>query len=375
MPLPSSVVLTPRAAGTAPRGLFDADEYARQRAYFTTRDAPTPLVSRPALAAALCVGALWIKDETARFGLPAFKGLGAGFAVDALARRGDLAAVTSLVCASAGNHGRAVARAAREAGVHATIFLDEQVAAVRIAAIAGEGAEVVRVPGTYDDAVRAATRHAETTGGLVVSDTSWPGYTAIPRDIMLGYTRLMDEAATAWPDGQPPDLLVVQAGVGGLLAAVASWSAWTWGDRRPPLLAVEPLHAACVQASARAGRPTAVRGPLTTVMAGLRCGEVSPLAFAALAPVVDGYVAVDDAWTREAMRRLAQPEGTDPPLAVGASGAAGVAALLALRADPALHGVGGALGVTPATRAFVIATEGVTEPDLWNEAVGLAARG
>lgn len=280
MPLPSSLFLTPRAAGASPRGLFDADEYARQRAYFTTRQAPmTPLVTRPALAAALGLGDLWVKDETARFGLPAFKGLGAGFAVAALAARGELAGVTSLVCASAGNHGRAVARAAREAGMPATIFLDEHVVPARVAAITGEGAAIVRVPGTYDDAVREAARHAEATGGLVVSDTSWDGYTAIPRDIMLGYTRLMDEAAAAWPDVRPPDLLVVQAGVGGLLAAVASWSAWTWGDRRPPLLAVEPLHAACVQASARAGRPTPVGGPLTTVMAGLRCGEVSPLAF------------------------------------------------------------------------------------------------
>jgi len=240
----------------------------------------------------------------------------------------------------------------------------------RVAAIAGEGAAIVRVPGTYDDAVREAARHAEATGGLVVSDTSWDGYTAIPRDIMLGYTRLMDEAAAAWPDVRPPDLLVVQAGVGGLLAAVASWSAWTWGDRRPPLLAVEPLRAACVQASARAGRPTPVGGPLTTVMAGLRCGEVSPLAFDAIAPAVDGYVAVDDAWTREAMRRLARPDGTDPPLAVGPSGAAGVAALLALRADPVLQDITRALNVTGATRAFVIATEGVTEPDLWNDTVG-----
>jgi diaminopropionate ammonia-lyase len=352
------------------RGLFDAPEYARQRAFFTTHPATTPLVSRPALAASLGLGALLVKDETSRFGLPAFKSVGVEFAVDALGRRGDLAGVTTLVCASAGNHGRAVARAARSAGLAATIFLDADVAAVRVAAIASEGATIVRVAGTYDDAVRDAAAYAAANGALVVSDTSWPGYERIPHDIMLGYTRLMDEAERSWGVAAP-DLLVIQAGVGGLLAAVASWSAWRFGDARPRLLAVEPARAACVQASARAGRPELVSGPLTTVMAGLRCGEVSPLAFAGIAALVDGYLAVDDEWTFDAMRHLARPEADDLPLAVGASGAAGVAALLALRDDPALADLRTALAVTATTTAFVIATEGITEPDLWNEAVGL----
>ncbi|MGE0361945.1 MAG: diaminopropionate ammonia-lyase [Vicinamibacterales bacterium] len=372
MPQPALEFLTPRPAGGGGRGLFDADEYARQRAFFTTHDA-RPLVALPGLAAVLGLGGLLVKDETGRAGLPAFKSVGVEFAVDALARRGDLDGVSTLVCASAGNHGRAVARAARLAGLGATIFLDRDVAAARVDAIASEGATIVRVAGTYDDAVREAAAHAASSGGLVVSDTSWPGYTQIPRDIMLGYTRIMDEAAAAWgPDG-PPDLLVVQAGVGGLLAAVASWSAWTYGAARPRLVAVEPLRAACVQASARAGRPTAVTGPLTTIMAGLRCGEVSPLAFEALAGLVDLYLAVDDHWTREAMRRFARPEPGDVALAVGASGAAGLAALLALRGDPACSGVAEALDLTAASRALVIATEGVTEPNLWADAVGLGA--
>jgi diaminopropionate ammonia-lyase len=360
---------TRRSAPEPARGLFDAPEYARQRAFFTTHPAATPLVSRPALAASLGLGALLVKDETSRFGLPAFKSVGVEFAVDALRARGDLAAVTTLVCASAGNHGRAVARAARSAGLAATIFLDAGVAPARVAAIASEGATIVRVAGTYDDAVREAAAHAAAIGALVVSDTSYPGYERIPHDIMLGYTRLMDEAERSW-GATPPDLLVIQAGVGGLLAAVASWSAWRFGDARPRLLAVEPTRAACVQASARAGRPDSVSGPLTTVMAGLRCGEVSPLALTAIAPLVDGYLAVEDAWTLEAMRRLARPEADDPPLAVGASGAAGVAALLALRNDPALAEVRKAMAVDASTTAFVIATEGVTEPDLWKDAVG-----
>lgn len=355
----------PRRQGA--RGLFDAHEYARRRAFFSNGVPPTALVRRPSLAQSLGLGDVWVKDETSRFGLPAFKSVGVEFAVHALRSRGALDGVTTFVCASAGNHGRAVARAARTAGLAARIYLDRDVADARVDAIRGEGAAIVRVDGSYDDAVRRAADDAARTGSLVVSDTSWDGYTQIPRDIMLGYTQVMDEAAAAWGD-RPPEAMLVQAGVGGLLAAAASWSAWTWGDARPRLIAVEPARAACVQASLRAGRATAIEGPLTTVMAGLRCGEVSPLALAGLDGLVDACVAVDDAWCRLAMRRLACPEGDDPALAVGASGAAGLAALLALT-DGAPPEIRGALGLTADARVLVIATEGVTEPALWQDAV------
>lgn len=360
----------PRAALGA-RGLFDDDEYARQRAFFQTLPS-TPLVRLPALASAAHVGAVWVKDETVRFGLPAFKSLGVEFAVDELRRRGELDGVATLVCASAGNHGRAVARAARVAGRAARIFLDEDVAPARVAAIAFEGAEIVRVRGTYDDAVRLAAADAEARGGLIVSDTSYDGYERIPHDIMLGYTRVMDEAESAWGAEGPPDVMFVQAGVGGLLAAVASWSAWRHGDERPRLIAVEPERAACVQASARAGVPTRVDGPLTTIMAGLRCGEVSPIAFGAVSSLVDAYLAIDDTWCRSAMRHLARPFADDPALAVGTSGAAGVGGLLAVAADQDWREL---LGLTSSSRVLAIATEGVTEPALWEEVTGSAAQG
>jgi threonine dehydratase len=182
----------------------------------------------------------------------------------------------------------------------------------------------------------------------------------------------MDEAEAAWGAEGPPDVFVVQAGVGGLLAAVASWTAWRFGDDRPRLVAVEPERAACVQASARARRPTRVEGPLTTIMAGLRCGEVSPLAFSAIRDLVDAYIAIDDEWCRRAMHRLANPRGSDPPLAVGTSGAAGVGALLAVAANDDARA---RLGLTPTTTVMAIATEGVTEPELWRGVTGSAASG
>lgn len=352
-------------------GLFTDQEYARQRAFFTTRVTPTPLVALPGLAARLGLGALWVKDETQRFDLPAFKSLGADFAVHELAARGALASVTTLVCASAGNHGRAVARAARHAGLGARVFLDRDVAPARVEAIRSEHAEVVRVEGTYDDAVRLAADDAARTGALVVSDTSWPGYEQIPRDIMLGYTRVMDEAAAAWAGQGPPDLMIVQAGVGGLLTAVASWSARHLGDTRPALVAVEPALAACVQASARAGAPSVVEGPLTTIMAGLRCGEVSPLAFEVLTGLVDGYLSVGDDWCRAAMRRFAHPEPGDPAMAVGTSGAAGLAALLSATESGEARALLDACAPQAAPRVLLIATEGLTEPDLWRDVTGL----
>jgi diaminopropionate ammonia-lyase len=287
------IAYRPPARSPGAAGLFAPQEYARRRAFSTTRDEVTPLVRLPALASSTGVGELLVKDETARFGLPAFKSLGVEFAVHELAARGALDGVTTLICASAGNHGRAVARAARRAGLAARIYLDADVSPSRVAAIASEGAEIVRAPGTYDDAVRLAADDARTTGGLVVSDTSYPGYDRVPHDIMLGYTRVMDEAEAAWADAGPPDVMFVQAGVGGLLAAVASWSAWRFGDVRPRLIAVEPERAACVQASARAGRPTPVEAPLTTIMAGLRCGEISPVTYPVIRDLVDGFLAVN----------------------------------------------------------------------------------
>lgn len=363
----STFHLAPRVA---PRGLFTPEELGAVRAYFASRPdlPPTPLRAAPALAASVGLGGLWLKDETGRFGLPAFKGLGAHFAVAQLVRAGRLPPGATLVCASEGNHGRAVARAARTAGLASRVYVGARVAQARVDAMAAEGATVIRVAGSYDEAVRTAAAEAARHGWFVVSDTGWAGYDEIPRLIMLGYTHMMDESAGGWRDA-PPNVVVVQAGVGGLAAAVASWWAAQQGPSRPRLVAVEPLAAACLQTSARQGAPARVDGPLDTIMGGLRCGEVSTTAFPAIASSFDAYVAIDDEWAREGMRRLARPAGTDPAVDAGPSGAAGVGALLALAADPALAALRAALDITPGTRALAIVTEGVTEPELFAEVV------
>lgn len=342
------------------RGLFTAAEYQQVRSFFAARPelAATPLHDLPGLARALGVARVSVKDETGRFGLNAFKLLGARFAIETLKAEGALPPGHTVVCASEGNHGRAVARAAREAGCHARVYMAADAAQSRVDAIAGEGATVVRVNGSYDDAVRMLGADAASNGWTIVSDTSWDGYERIPRLIMLGYTHMMDEA------GAGSDIVFVQGGVGGLLCGIASWCA----SHAPQckVVSVEPTSAACLQASALAGRPTAVTGPLETTMAGLRNREVSPLAFQSVLSTVDAYLAIDDCWAHDAMRMLAHPAEGDPAVAAGASGAAALGGLLAVCRDSAMTGVRAALGLGPSARVLVLVSEGATDPDLWS---------
>ena len=205
------------------------------------------------------------------------------------------------------------------------------VAQARVDAIAGEGAEVIRVDGSYDDAVRILQADAVANGWTIVSDTAWPGYERIPFLIMLGYTRMMDEIRERDRDrGRDLDAVFVQGGVGGLLCAIASWCAFHRPDCK--VISVEPTQAACLQASARAGHPVTVDGPLQTTLAGLRNREVSPLAFESLLPNVDAFMAIDDEWAFEAMRAL-NANG----IKAGASGSAALGGLLALCRDRSMQ--------------------------------------
>jgi diaminopropionate ammonia-lyase len=358
--------------GRPARGLFSDADINEQRAFFARRSdlSPTPLRSLPTLAHALGLGALFVKDETSRFGLNAFKAAGATFAIATLRERGVISPGDTLVCASEGNHGRAVARAAKSVGCNARVYMADNVAAVRVAAIESEGASVVRVNGSYDDAVRAMARDAAANAWTIVSDTSWEGYEDTPRLIMLGYTRLLDEAEASWTPGSPPDVIFVPAGVGGLLGAVASWAHWRYGPQRPRVVGVEPVSAACVQASVRHDTLTTLDGPFDTVLGGLRCGEMSPLAFSAARSLVDAYVAIEDEWAFEAIRLLAEGRAGDPKVLAGVSGAAALGGLLATLRDPALSGVRQELRVGQRSRIMVVVTEGVTDPEVFEQAVG-----
>lgn len=234
--------------------------------------APTPLRDLPAIAREAGLGAIRLKDEAGRFGLGSFKALGGAYAVadllaDELARREVTPAATSaelmagrwweatgtitVTCATDGNHGRAVAWGAQRCHCRAVIFVHETVSEARAAAIAAYGAEIRRVGGTYDDAVRAASEAAEAQGWFVVSDTSWPGYTRVPQAIMQGYRVMAAEAAEQW-DGAPPTHVFIQGGVGGVAAAVSVQMRMVLSPA-PRLIVVEPDQAACLLASAELG--------------------------------------------------------------------------------------------------------------------------
>lgn len=335
--------------------------------------APTPLRDLPRLAAAAGLGAVRIKDESGRFGLGSFKALGGAYAVDLAvaaeaARRGLPPAALTVTCATDGNHGRAVAWGAARVGCRCVIFVHATVSQGRVDAIARLGAEVRRVPGTYDDAVRAAAATAEAEGWIVVSDTSWPGYTEIPRSVMQGYRLMADEAADQWT-GEPPTHAFIQGGVGGVAASVSVQlrARFDPAPALPPpaLIVVEPDRAACLFASAAAGRLTAVGGALDTIMAGLACGEPSLLAWQELERGAAAFLAIPDEAAVTAMRALAG-EGVE----AGESGAAGAAGLLLAAADADARA---ALGLGTDSRVLLFNTEGATDPELYRRLLGEAA--
>lgn len=348
--------------------------------------APTPLHALPGLARQLGIAALHCKDEATRFGLGSFKALGGAYAVARLLQaelgrqlgravsmeevtaraHPDLAARITVCCATDGNHGRSVAWGAQTFGCACVIFIHATVSDARKAAIEGFGAEVRRCRGNYDDSVREAQAAATRAGWYVVSDTSYPGYMEIPKDVMQGYEVMAAEAFDALDT--PPSHVFLQTGVGGMAAAVTAQAVRRWGPERPKIVLCDPASSACWLASIAAGRPTAVTGELKTLMAGLACGEVSALAWEILRDHADAVMAVTDAAAVDMMRRLARPQPGDPAIVAGESAVAGLAGLVAALGDAEARAL---LALGPAARVLVFGTEGDTDPALYERLVGL----
>lgn len=349
---------------------------------------PTPLRVLPGMANAAGVETLHYKDESERFGLGSFKALGGAYAVyrylaRELGSRGAATSVTAselsagkyadivsqltVCCATDGNHGRSVAWGAQMFGCACVITIHQDVSESREAAIASYGARVVRIAGNYDDSVHRAAEDAHTHGWQVISDTSYPGYTEVPREVMAGYTVMVDEAIRALPDARPPTHVFVQGGVGGLAASVCANLWWTYGAARPRFIIVEPENAACLYASAVAGEWQRIEGDLETVMAGLSAGEPSMLAWPLLAAGTHCFMRLDDVAALDAMRTLAAGEGGDSPVVGGESGVAGVAGLLAICEDSA---TAERLELDARARLLVFGTEGDTDADLYTQIVG-----
>ena len=360
--------------------------------------AVTPLHDAPALAAAGGVARVWVKDESSRLGLPAFKLLGASWAAyralvarlgrdpepwtDVEELRRALAPLRPLTLATAtdGNHGRAVARMAALLGLDADVYVPAGTAAARIAAIEGEGARVTVVDGDYDHAVATAARTAGDRR-LAIQDVGWPGYEQVPTWVVEGYATIFwevdDQLAAAGEDG--PDLVVVPLGVGGLAAAAVRHFRHQGRQEPPRLLGVEPLAAACVLRSLQAGRIVTVPGPHDSIMAGLNCGTPSLVAWPYLRAGLDAVVAVADERARQAMRDLAAAG-----IVAGETGAASLAGLaeatrgpadrpgdpLGVPRTPPAGGLRRALGLGPEARVLLVCTEGATDPEAYRRIVG-----
>jgi diaminopropionate ammonia-lyase len=309
----------------------------------------TPVHDLP-VAADLGLAGVGLKDESDRFGLPAFKVLGASWAVEqALRERPE---VRTLVAASAGNHGRAVAHMAARRGLAARIFLPARSTPGRRQAIAGEGAEVVVVDGAYEDAVAAAAEAAAQPDAVEIADI---GESGPARWVIDGYHTLFAEAHAQ----AAHDLIVVPVGCGSLAAAAARHGAAIGAA----VVGVEPETAACLTASLAAGEPTAVSTPGTT-MAGLDCAEVSTSAWPTLHHGMHGMVTVSDAETHAAMRSLAARG-----LRIGDCGAATLAALGALAIEAECEPLRRAVGLGPETHVLLVATEGASDPEGYRRVV------
>ncbi len=358
--------------------------------------APTPLRPLTGLAAASAIEGIWYKDEAGRFGLGSFKALGGAYAVLRLLARetgssanaeltaqnlihGDArsrAAAITVTCATDGNHGRSVAWGAQQFGCRCVIYIHATVSEARRQAIAQYGAEVVRVAGTYDDAIRRAAADARANGWFVVSDTSYSGYMDVPRDVMQGYTVMAAEALSQLPPGESFTHVFLQGGVGGLAAAVCGHLWESLGPNRPRIVVVEPEKAACLFESARKGVPTSVGGDLDTIMAGLACGEVSLLAWEILRDGADDFLTIPDEAAADCMRLLAKGVGDDSPIVAGESAVAGLAGLLLARSRPDMAR---RLHLESDSRVLLIGSEGATDAEVYTRIVGrspeAAARG
>jgi len=346
---------------------------------------PTPLRQLDDLARIAGVSAVHLKDESNRFGLPAYKILGASWAtlrilermlgaalepwttVDQLRERLVPLGRLQLITMTDGNHGRGVARVARWLGYAAEIFVPRGTAQARIEGIESEGAVVTIVEGTYDDAVeRAASSVAP--GVILVSDHGWPGFEEVPSWVAEGYETIFLEIERQIAEQQsaPPDLVLVQIGVGTLASAVVAHFRAEGRATFPTLVGVEPTGAACALHSIEAGKPVMLHaGADASIMAGLNCGTPSTAAWPALEDGIDAYLEIEDERAREAMRLLAASG-----VVAGESGAASTGGLLELMKGVATRRVREALEVGPATRVLLISTEGATDPVSYQQIVG-----
>lgn len=347
---------------------------------------PTPLVSLECLAEKLGVSRIYVKDESKRFGLNAFKGLGATYAIARLMceKLGvDIGAIDYnyfklrevkekikdmvFVTATDGNHGRAVAWAAAQLGCKSIVYMPKGSSLKRLQHIKDTGAEAFITDVNYDDAVRLARRKAEDTGGYLVQDTAWEGYEKVPNWITQGYTTMAAEAIDQMKqDGAPkPTHVFLQAGVGSFAGGILGYFANVYKDELPVTIIAEPENAACIYKSALAddGNPHSVTGDLNTIMAGLACGEPNTVTWPILRDFAKAYISCPDYAAAKGMRVLAAPMGSDKKVISGESGAVGLGLLALILEKGELKNLKNKLKLNEKSVIICFSTEGDTDPE------------
>jgi len=347
---------------------------------------PTPLVSLTGLARAHNLGRVWYKDEAHRFGLRSFKALGGAYALLRVLqkkvadqtgvvptsgglRKGIFKGITqdiTVATATDGNHGRSVAWGAKLFHCQCVVYVPLHCSRNRQLAIEQYGANVVRCKVGYDRTVRRCHEDASRNGWVIVSDTSWDGYEEIPAVVMQGYTVMTAEIRAQMGKARPPTHVFVQGGVGGLAAAVCASFRNLWGARSPQVIVVEPSGAACLFASAVAGKPTPAPGKVHTIMAGLDCGRVSPVAWRVLSKQAHFFMTVPDSVVSPCMRLLAFSPYGDPRVVAGESAIAGLAGLLHVVKNEKARQL---LGISSESRLLLLGTEGETDPDVYRKLI------
>ncbi len=381
-------VVGPRVSGNAAQSILKKADFDAAIAEITGWDGymPTPLHHLQALASELHIFDILYKDEGSRFGLRSFKALGGAYAgMRVLQRelsrrlgrdiqlddirdgslRSEIGKIT-LTSATDGNHGRSLAWGAQTVGAPCRIYVHKEVSDARIRAMRDLGADVIVVDGDYDHSVHVTREVSEANGWLVVSDTSWDGYTQVPTDVMAGYGVMAEEACASLSIA--PTHLFIQGGVGGLAASVTARLRQRMGDATR-VVVVEPELAACLFVSGKTGEATNVPILAETLMAGLSCGEPSGVAWQILREEVGDFMTIPENLVGPTMRLLARPLGDDPAIEAGESAVCGLAALIAAARQPELRGK---LGLDGNSRVLVIGSEGATDAELYAEIMRVA---
>jgi len=354
--------------------------------------APTPLVCLDGFAADLGVARVLVKDESLRFGLNAFKALGGIYAVARVAfgiaglpadasmsdllrpEVRDRISDVTFVTATDGNHGRGVAWAANMIGCRSVVYMPKGSSQSRFDAIGEFGAHVEILDMNYDEAVRYASEQAGQHGWIVIQDTAWEGYEEIPGFITLGYMTMADEAFDEIRRRGLPDVthVFIQAGVGSMAGGVLGYMVERFGDRHPKAIVMEADAADCIYRSMLIGdgRPHAVTGDLTTIMAGLACGEANKTTFGILRDHASAFLSCDDEVARLGMRLLAYPKEGDQAVVSGESGAVGAGVLELVMKEEKYDMLKNELALDKDSVVLLFSTEGDTDPESYDSIVG-----